>query len=128
MRLENLLGSRAEEVVESLRSAVLPKSAQEMKLELAGVTKPYNDPKMRNRSFRSTLVKALLVRDMVDISLDPGEAFVGLFGVWKSDRKKVRLIIDARISNTFFSDPENPRLPTGAAFSRFQVGEGKDCT
>ncbi|CAJ1441652.1 unnamed protein product [Effrenium voratum] len=54
----------------------------------------------------------LMVRD---------EARAGLFFVHKSDKKKIRLIVDARPANRIFRSPPSVRLCTAEGFSRIEV-------
>ena len=48
---------------------------------------------------------------------------VGLFTVWKKNGRQ-RLVVDARLSNLHFAEPETVRLTTGATFSSSEVDEG----
>ena len=62
-------------------------------------------------------MRLLLKANIIELSLDDS-VHVGVFAVWKSDRIHQRLIIDARISNPYFEEPESPDLPTGASYVR----------
>eukprot|EP00971_Amphidinium_carterae_P328839 6460920-Amphidinium_carterae.3 len=48
---------------------------------------------------------------------------VGAFAVRKKNGTQ-RLVIDARVSNEYFGEPEKVHLCTGQAFSRLRVDEG----
>ena len=48
---------------------------------------------------------------------------MGLFTVWKKNGRQ-RLVVDARLSNLHFAEPETVRLTTGATFSSIEVDEG----
>ena len=103
-------------------SAVLPEPTAAAAREYLGLRRPYNDASLRIRKARRNVYQALWDRDMIEWSFVDGVR-VGFFGVWKSDGKKVRLIVDARVSNAGFREPEAALLPSAAAFSRMYVEE-----
>eukprot|EP00973_Karenia_brevis_P028682 3955516-Karenia_brevis.AAC.1 len=69
-------------------------------------------------------MERFLSANMIDFSLTDGTR-VGIFCVWKSDKQKMRVIVDARLSNCAFCEPENPDLPTGGSFSRVHIDQGE---
>lgn len=67
--------------------------------------KPYWDPRLVNskRHYKS-LIRMLHDLGYLRYTLKP-KAHTGCFFVWKSDKKKIRLILDARSANRKFRDP-----------------------
>eukprot|EP00959_Pyramimonas_sp_CCMP1952_P354344 7423212-Pyramimonas_sp.AAC.1 len=49
---------------------------------------------------------------------------IGIFFVWKSNRTRLRLIIDARRSNCWFRVPPGVRSCTSGAFANVEIGDG----
>ena len=103
--LPSLLGLSSAAVSEVCSNFVLPKEQQAIRTEELGLSRPYSDPRLRNRRTRVKLVRKLLAANLVELSLTDGVR-VGVFSVWKKGKTSQRVIIDARISNACFSDPE----------------------
>ena len=123
-KLEALMGDRHPDFIKDVCATVLPKAIGEEKVKEIGLVRPYSDPALRSRSVKLGLVKCLLARGLTELSTSDGVR-VGIFCVWKSDGVKMRLIVDARISNCHFSEPTNPDLPTGASYARLRVKRGE---
>ena len=51
---------------------------------------------------------------------------VGVFFVHKSDKKKIRLIVDARSANALFRDPPGVELCSSEGFSRIECEVSSD--
>ena len=60
---------------------------------------------------------------MLDATLRPRER-MGMSFVWKSNKPRLRLIIDARRSNCWFRPSLGVRLCTSEAFANIEVGDG----
>ena len=98
-------------ISQQVSNLVLPKEAAARRLEELGLKKPYSDPSLRSRRKRQALVKALDRAGLLEFSLEDGVR-VGIFTVWKKGRKKQRVIVDARLSNAHFEEPESVSLPS----------------
>ena len=122
--LQDLLQLSAPDFIHEVTSKLLlPKVDRDRRVEELGLERPYNDPSLRSRVRRAQLVSKLHHCNMVDDSLHDGTR-VGFFCVHKSDKQSPRLIVDARVSNCMFKDPDTPDLPTGASFCRINVAPG----
>ena len=91
------------------------------RLELEAPPRPCNDPKLRDNLFYASFVKLLADRFLVDFALHVEET-VGVFCVRKKNGT-LRLIIDARRSNCWFTDPPDVSLATGTAISEVCMEE-----
>ena len=98
----------------------MPKEAAARRLEELGLKKPYSDPSLRSRKKRQALVKALDRAGLLGFSQQDGVR-VGIFTVWKKGRKKQRVIVDARLSNAHFEEPESVSLPSAQNLSDMHV-------
>jgi hypothetical protein len=119
--LEAMLSdSEFSDLVQGLRSKVLPKEAAEVRIRDAGLKSPYNDPQLKhNRKLYTSLLESLLSRNLLSFKRKV-RAHVGLFTV-KKKSLDLRLILDARIPNCWFDHPDDVRLceiPT--CLKRFQ--------
>eukprot|EP00973_Karenia_brevis_P012650 1716241-Karenia_brevis.AAC.1 len=99
---------------------VLPKAEQELRMTELGLRRPYNDSSLRSRRQYVDLVNILFSRNMIEFATSDGVR-IGIFAVWKSDNVHQRLIIDARLSNCCFREPESPDLPTGGSLARLRT-------
>ena len=90
------------------------------------VSSPYWDPALKNnpKNYRRFIQKLNSIQ-YLDFTLSPCQ-HAGVFFVWKSDRKRIRMIIDARPANAVFYDPPGISLPTAETFSRLEVVHGGD--
>eukprot|EP00438_Fugacium_kawagutii_P024261 Skav223122 [mRNA] locus=scaffold419:830256:833692:- [translate_table: standard] len=95
--------------------------------EHSTLVKPYWDPALKNnpRTYRKFIQKLHSIK-YLEYTLSPSQ-HAGVFFVWKSDRKRVRMIVDARPANDDFLDPPGISLATAETFSKFEVvGSGDD--
>ena len=83
--------------------------------------KPYWDPALKNnpRNYRKFIQKLHSI-EYLEYTLSPVQ-HAGVFFVWKSDRQKIRMIVDARPANCEFADPPGVSLATAETFSKFEV-------
>ena len=91
------------------------------------VNKPYWDPALKHnpRNYRR-FIRRLCDIKYLDFTLEPSN-HAGVFFVWKSDRQKIRLIVDARPANSTFVDPPGVSLATAETFSKIEVaGDSED--
>jgi len=116
--LKELMGDAGDVLEQRLLDEILPEELSKAKLASSSLKRPYSDPALRNTKVRADLVKLLLSSGIVEFTLNDGVR-VGIFCVWKSGKERMRLIVDARLSNQHFREPGNVDLPTGASFSRF---------
>ena len=88
------------------------------------VSKPYWDPALKNnpRNYRRFIQKLHNI-EYLEYTLSPSQ-HAGVFFVWKSDRQKIRMIVDARPANSEFVDPPGVSLSTAETFAKFEVEDG----
>ena len=88
--------------------------------------RPYWDPVLANnkKHYREFIEKLNSV-GMLQFTQHP-KNHVGVFFVHKSDKQKIRLIVDARSSNALFKEPPGVELCSSEGFSRIEceVSEG----
>ena len=86
--------------------------------------KPYWDPALRHnpRNYRK-FIKRLCDIKYLEFTLEPSN-HAGVFFVWKSDKKKIRMIVDARPANSVFADPPGVSLSTAETFAKIEVEGG----
>lgn len=90
-----------------------------------GLSRPYSDGRLRGRQCRVRMEHELFSRHLIEWSLEDGTR-VGLFGVGTSGGEKVRLIVDARLTDCDFSVLETPLLPSSGALPRMRIGPNED--
>jgi len=85
------------------------------------VKQPYWDPALKHnpRNYRKFIQKLNSI-GYLEFTLSPSD-HAGVFFVWKSDHKKIRMIVDARPANSKFRDPAGVSLSTAETFSKFEV-------
>lgn len=85
------------------------------------VKQPYWDPALKHnpRNYRKFIQKLNSI-GYLEFTLSPSD-HAGVFFVWKSDHKKIRMIVDARPANSKFRDPPGVSLSTAETFSKFEV-------
>ena len=83
----------------------------------------YQYPGLRRSPRRyASLLKRLDAAGMIAWRLN-GSPRVGLFSVWKKNGRQ-RLIVDGRLSNAMFAEPDKVELPTGSSLGAVEVDEG----
>ena len=84
-------------------------------------SKPYWDPALRHnpRNYRKFIQKLHSI-EYLEYTLSPSQ-HAGVFFVWKSDKQKIRMIVDARPANSEFVDPPGVSLSTAETFAKFEV-------
>ena len=122
--LESLWGPGGQQEVEKFyQQRVLDPDETKVKLEESGVKRCYQDPKLNDPTCYSSFIRRLVNLNLVEYSLEPPKESVGLFFV-KKKSGQIRLIMDCRRSNCFFSEPDTTHLATGEAMSRMHVDSG----
>ena len=82
---------------------------------------PYWDPLLKNnRGCYKALMKKLHDIGYLRYTRYP-KARAGMFFVHKSDKKKIRLIVDARPANQLFNNPPGVHLCTSEGFARMEL-------
>ena len=82
---------------------------------------PYWDPKIKfNQKAYHDLVRRLHNIGYFNYTLHPA-CHVGVFFVWKSSKTRLRMITDARLSNSMFREPPGVCLMTGEGLGRIEV-------
>ena len=115
-RMEELLQEDGEVFDRRVSQLVVSPETATQNQESQGLSKPYTGPRLRGRKQYTSLVNRLLSSNLIELSLQDGTG-VCVFTVWKSDGKRQRLIIDARLSNCHLSEPEAVDLPSAANIS-----------
>lgn len=84
-------------------------------------TKPYWDPRLLKdqRSYKSLVLKLNKLK-YLNFTLSPC-AEAGIFFVWKSDKQKIRMILDSRQANQLFRAPPGVELCSAEGFARLEV-------
>ena len=119
--LEVALGAEGPRIVaEFLQTCVLPTHQAAANIVEAKIKQPYIDPKLtRSPKTYLKLLCKLYNAGMLNFRNSVGRCMVGVFTVKKKDGKQ-RLVVDARVSNQWFSTPPSTQLPTGSAFAQVQ--------
>ena len=82
---------------------------------------PYWDPLLKNnKSCYKALIKKLHSIGYLRYTRKP-MARAGIFFVHKSDKKKIRMIVDARPANQLFGSPPGVQLCTSEGFARIEM-------
>ena len=126
--LASLLGCDGQQwIKEFVNSKVLPKQDAAAAKQQAGFRRPYNDPVLNSDVIYGRLIHKMIDSGVVDLTVNPLEAIqqVGVFAVRKKNDRQ-RLVVDARGSNFWFSEPGHVHLPTGSALSRLELGPGEE--
>ena len=111
---------RGRSISSFIQEQLLPAETAHMKVKDSGVERPYSDPRFRDPRVYGDFVSRLLQSSIVDLSMQDGRERIGLFFVSKK-ANKLRLIIDARRSNSHFRPPSYVHLATGETLSRLEV-------
>lgn len=87
------------------------------------VSKPYLDPALKHSPRKAPAIiessyGSIGYLEFTRITLSDHD---GGFLVWKSDRQKIRMIVDARPANGKFCDPPGVALKTADTFAKFEV-------
>lgn len=120
--LEKILRDGASFPCSLLNSKVLPQEAVDGLKAQSSLKKPYFDPLLKhNRRAYSSFIRKLFDSGVIEFSKTCREQ-CGLFCVWKKSGKQ-RLVVDARLTNLWFSSPEPVRLATGTSFGAIEVDD-----
>ena len=118
--LEKILGGSADFPCSLLESKVLPPEAVKGLKAQTSLKQPYFDPLLKfNRRAYASFVRKLHDSGVIEFRRSVREQ-CGLFCVWKKSGKQ-RLVVDARLTNLWFSDPEPVALATGTSFGNIEV-------
>ena len=116
-RLNDVLPPDDRQYMEENSELMLKPGTEEMTDSLV----PYWDPKIKfNQKAYHELVKRLHNIGYFNYTLHPA-CHVGVFFVWKSSKTKLRMITDARLSNSLFKEPPGVCLMTGEGLGRIEV-------
>lgn len=115
---------RAEELLEEADRRYLQgqeRMLREIPKEDSEVIKPYWDPALRHNPGRyRKFIQRLNDIKYLDFTLSPSQ-HAGVFFVWKSDGKRIRMIVDARPANAEFEEPPGISLPTAETFAKIEM-------
>ncbi|CAK9052120.1 unnamed protein product [Durusdinium trenchii] len=124
--LESLWGPGGREAVQEFVSArVLGPSEAQATLIESGVRRVYQDPQFNSSKTFAGFVMRLHGLGLVEFSAEPAVEEVGLFFV-KKKQNRLRMIMDCRRSNSWFTEPKKVHLASGEALGRIQVSEGEE--
>ena len=119
--LSGLLGPSGESIVERFSISCVLQMDMAKAREVTGLARPYLDPSLRKSTGRyHSFIRKLWSRGMLGCSFDVA-CSVGVFAVAKKGKFTQRMVIDCRLANAFFSEPEPTSLPTTAAFSNIHL-------
>ena len=121
--MEMVFGEAAEGFVQRLLSKVSAAEAVDEKKKVSELKSPYVDPLLKHNPRKyAEFCRMLEARGLVEYHASYMEQ-VGVFTVWKKNGKQ-RMVIDARMANLHFEEPEKVHLATGATFASMEVDEG----
>eukprot|EP00971_Amphidinium_carterae_P109169 2161747-Amphidinium_carterae.1 len=109
-------------IVATLEAKVIPECVAEERLKEIGLKRGYLDPALRQPTVYGRFVRRCVAAGLMEL-VAAGVPRVGAFAVRKKNGDQ-RLVIDARVSNEYFSKPEHVNLCTGQGFSRLRVDGG----
>lgn len=98
LEVASLLPEKARQYLESPQLMIKPEDLEEEPIV------PYMDPALRDRKNYKALIEKLHGLGYLRFTRTP-KARAGIFFVHKSDKKKIRLIVDARPANQMFKSP-----------------------
>ena len=96
---------------------------QRQRRRSVGLSKTYEDPQFREHSKYASFIKRLYDLHLVDVSLSVPEERVSIFFV-KKKGGRLRMIVDCRLANTHFVEPEGIRLASADSLSKMEIPEG----
>ena len=124
--LAEVCGTGGTEFVETFIEKALAKDTEVERALGEAPPEPYMDENLRARDGDyAHFITRLFGSGMVSYHREAGREQVGFFGVAKKN-KKVRLAVDCRRSNAWFSKPAHVELSTGGALSALQVPPGEN--
>ena len=124
--LDSLWGPGGQKQVDAFtHDRVFGPTEAQAKLIECGVERVYQDPKLNNVRQYAQFLQRLFSLNLIEFSEQPTTETVGLFFV-KKKQGKLRLIMDCRRSNAWFTEPAKVCLATGDAMSRLEVPEGAE--
>ena len=121
--LAKLWGTGQHEVEEFTRTQTLGAAEAEEKKRSVGLSKTYEDPQFREHSKYASFIKRLYDLHLVDVSLSVPEERESIFFV-KKKGGRLRMIVDCRLANTHFVEPEGIRLASADSLSKMEIPEG----
>ncbi|OLQ10494.1 hypothetical protein AK812_SmicGene5815 [Symbiodinium microadriaticum] len=108
------------EVEDFIRTQTLGAAEAEEKKRSIGLTKTYEDPQFKDHNKYAGFVKRLYDLSLVDVSLAKPQEAVSIFFV-KKKAGKLRMILDCRLANTHFAEPEGIRLASADSITKMEV-------
>ena len=97
--------AREDSVEASLCKQVVPDEASERRLPARGASEVFHGPRLLHGHERPRFVRRLRFSNFVDCSLHTPRELKGCFSVVKKGKSIVRLVVDGRRSNMWFSEP-----------------------
>ena len=121
--MAEIFDGAAESFVQRLMTKVSAEEVGCQRKAASGLRAPYVDPLIKNCPRRyAAFCKRLQDSGLVEFRETYKEQ-VGVFTVWKKSGKQ-RLVIDARLANMRFEEPETVHLATGSTFAAIEVDPG----
>ena len=107
------------------RSSLLRSKSEADSLRIAsGLHKPYSDPCLISHAcVYGRFLSQLHSRGIVRFKKGKWPANIGTFFVFKKSGA-LRIIVDTRLANTLFRDPDHTELPTAAGWSQIHAFDG----
>jgi hypothetical protein len=123
-----LIGEGGCEILDEFcRSRVLHEKEARSNLDRAGVRECYSDPLLKEPGTYKEFIKRLARADLIEFATSAPIERVEAFFVGKKDGR-LRMVVDCRRSNCWFSPPDKVRLCTAEALSRIELEPGSELT
>ena len=110
-----------------VRDQLLPPDVAQELVAASGVKQLYFDRRLKQRKVYAQFLKRMASSNLVDFSLSPPREEVAIFFVTKKNNK-LRMIIDARRSNSHFKPPSGVSLCTGESLGSIELGPDEQLT
>ena len=119
MNAYDLLDETGKQILEAYDSSMLCSEEERLSKDMVS---PYMDTVLQGSNATYVeFVKDLWERGMLEFQSDAAAVVTPFFVIKKSG--KLRLVLDCRVSNTFFVPPPDIAMPAGYSFSQIQIGE-----
>ena len=123
-----LMGEGGCEILDEFcRSRVLHEKEARSNLDRAGVRECCSDPLLKEPGTYKEFIKRLARADLIEFTTSAPSERVEAFFVGKKDGR-LRMVVDCRRSNCWFSPPDKVRLCTAEALSRIELEPGSELT
>ena len=121
----DLLDEVGRDTVLAFHDTMLRDFEKEPPKQMPGNITPYMDVNLKSsEELYSNFVADLWERNMLDFEAEVKSLVTPFFVTKKSG--KLRMVLDCRVSNTFFKDPPDIAMPAGYSFSQLELGPNEN--